>query len=93
MNIVTRVSNTSRSGVVGVLVDGALQLLQELVDVQQVTLSPEVGQWQGVRVVHGWVLRLSNHCASMTAVLTHAAALVAAAATAEDRKLDTLKSH
>jgi len=87
---VTRVSNTSRCGVVGVLIDSALQLLQELVDVEEVALSSQVGQWQRVGVVHGWVLSLSNHGASV-AVLAHTS-LVAAAA-AKNRELNTLEAH
>lgn len=60
-NVVSGVGHTSSRSVVGVLIDGALQLLQELVNVQEIALGPEVGKRQRVGVVHGWVLCLSNH--------------------------------
>jgi hypothetical protein len=79
---------------VRVFINSGLQLLQELVDVQEIALGPQVGKWQRVRVVHRRVLRLSNHCAAMAAaVLRHAAALVTAASTTENGKLDTLQAH
>lgn len=82
-------SDTSRRSVVRVLVDSALQLLQELVNVEEVALGSKVGQWQRVGVVHGRVLSLSNHGASV-AVLAHTS-LVAAGA--ENWKLNTLEAH
>jgi hypothetical protein len=71
---------------VGVLVDGALELLKELVNIEKVALCPQVGEGQRVGM-HGRVRGLSNHSAAL-AVLGHAA-LVAA----ENRKLDTLEAH
>jgi hypothetical protein len=85
--------NTCLSGLVGVLVDSALELLQELVNIEKITLRPQVGERQGVRVVHRWVCRLSNH-GTTVAVLTHTTALVAAATTAaENRELHSLEAH
>lgn len=86
MDVVARVSNTSCGSVVGVLIDGALELLQELVDVEEIALGPQVGERQRVGV-HGRVRGLSDHGAAL-AVLGHAA-LVAA----ENGKLDTLEAH
>jgi hypothetical protein len=85
--------NTSGRGMVGVLINGALQLLQELINVQEITLGPKVGKWQGVWVVHRRVLRLSYHRATVTAVLTHAGALVTTTAAAENWELNTLETH
>jgi len=84
--------NTCSCGLVGILVNGALKLLQELVNVQQVALSPEVGKRQRVWVVHWWMRGLSNHGTAL-AVVTHAAALVATLATTENWKLYTLEAH
>jgi hypothetical protein len=91
----TGVGNARGRGMVRVFVDSGLQLLQELIDVQEIALSPQVGKWQRVRVVHRRMLRLSNHCAAAvaTTILGHAAALVTAASTTEDGKLDTLQTH
>jgi hypothetical protein len=87
VNVVSaRLLNASSSGMVGVLIDGALKLLQELVDVEEIALCPQVGERQRVGV-HGRMRSLSNHGAAL-AVLRHAA-LVAA----ENRELDTLKAH
>jgi len=46
VDVVAGMSNTCGCGVVGVLVDGTLQLLQELINVQKITLGPEVGKRQ-----------------------------------------------
>lgn len=40
----TSLLHTGSRSVVGVLVDGALELLQELIDVEEITLGPQVGQ-------------------------------------------------
>lgn len=42
--------DTCGCGVVRVLVNGTLQLFQELIDVQKVALRPQVGQGKCVRV-------------------------------------------
>jgi hypothetical protein len=84
--------HTSGCSVVGILVDSALQLLQELVNVQKIALGPEVGEWQGIWVVHRRVLCLSHHGAAMP-ILRHAGALVTASTATENWKLNTLKTH
>jgi len=80
------------SSLVGVLVDSALKLLQELINVQQITLSPEVRKRQRVWVMHWWMSRLSNHCATLT-IVRHAATRIAACAATENWKLHSLKTH
>ena len=80
--------NTSSCSVVGVLVDSALKLFQELVDVQEIALSPQVGQGQRVGVMHWGMRSLGDHCATV-AVLGHARGLVAT----ENGELDTLETH
>jgi len=37
--------NAGCSGMVGVLIDGALELLEELINVEQIALGPQVRQW------------------------------------------------
>jgi hypothetical protein len=76
---------------VGVLVDSALQLLQELIDVQEITLRPQIGQGERVRV-HGRMRSVGKHSAT-TSIIAHATATVVAASAADDRELDTLKTH
>lgn len=80
--------NACSCGVVGVLVDSALKLLQELVNVQEIALGPQVRQGKRVGVVHRGVRGLGNHGATV-AVLRHARRLV----TTEDGELDTLETH
>jgi hypothetical protein len=46
VDVVAGVSNTCGCGMVGVLINGALQLFQELIDVQKIALGPEVGKRQ-----------------------------------------------
>lgn len=82
--------NTSRGVLARVLVHSGLKLLQELIDVQQIALRPQIRQRKGVRVMHRRVLCLGNHSATMAAVLGHAATLVTAA---EHWKLNSLKTH
>lgn len=89
VDVVAWMLHTSCGGVVRVLVNGALQLLQKLIDVQEITLSPEVGKRQRVGV-HRRVLRLSDHRATVSAILRHAGALVTAA---ENWELDSLEAH
>jgi hypothetical protein len=84
----TSLLNTSSRSLVGVLVDSALKLLQELVDVQEIALRPQVRKRKRVGVVHGRVRSLSDHSAAM-AVLRHARRLVAT----KYRELDTLETH
>jgi hypothetical protein len=84
--------NTCLGRLVGVLVYSTLELLQELVNIEEVALSPQIGEGKRVRVVHRWVCRLSDHGTSV-AVLAHATALVAATTAAKDRKLYSLETH
>lgn len=84
----TSLLDTSSRSVIGVLVDSALELLQELVDVQEIALGPQVRERKRVRVVHRRVRSLSNHSATV-AVLRHARRLV----TTKDGELDTLETH
>jgi hypothetical protein len=84
----TRLLNASSRGLVRVLVNGALELLQELVDVQEIALGPQVRERKRVRVVHRRVRSLSNHSATV-AVLRHARRLV----TTKNGELDTLETH
>lgn len=46
VDVVAGMRDTCGSGMVGVLIDGALQLFQELIDVQKIALGPEVGKRQ-----------------------------------------------
>jgi hypothetical protein len=87
-----RLVDSSSGGLIRVLIDSALELLQELVDVQKIALCPKVRKWERVRVVHRRVCRLSDHGTSMS-VLAHAAALVAATTSTEDWKLNSLETH
>jgi hypothetical protein len=87
----TGLVNASRRGRVRVLVDSTLQLLQELVDVQEIALSPEIGQGQSIWVMHRRVSGLSHHGATMP-ILRHTATLITAAAT-ENWKLHSLETH
>jgi hypothetical protein len=80
--------NTSSCSVVGIFVDSALKLLQELVDVQEIALGPQVRQGQRVGVMHWGMRSLGDHCATV-AVLGHARGLVAT----ENGELDTLETH
>lgn len=80
--------DTSSRGLVGVLVDSALKLLQELVNVQEIALGPQVGQGQRVGVVHRGMRSLGDHCATVT-ILRHARRLVAT----KNGELDTLQTH
>lgn len=75
-------------GAIGVLIDSALELLQELVNVEEVALGSQVRQRQRVGVVHRWMRRLGDHCATVT-VLGHTGRLVAT----EDGELNTLETH
>lgn len=80
--------DTSSCSMVGILIDGALELLQELVDVQKVALCSQVRQWQGVGVVHWRMRSLSDHCATV-AILGHTGRLVAA----KNGELHALETH
>jgi hypothetical protein len=80
--------HTCCSRVVRVFINSALQLLQEVVDIQQIVLTPDIGYWQRVRV-HGWMGCLRNHGASMP-VLGHATTLLVAPKNGE---LNTLEPH
>jgi hypothetical protein len=84
--------DTSGRGVIGVFIDGTLQLFQELINVQEITLSPKVRKWQRVWV-HRRVLRLSYHRATVTAVLRHTGTLITTTAGTENWELDTLETH
>jgi hypothetical protein len=67
VNVVsTSLLDTSSGGMVGVLVDGALELLQELVDVEKVALGSQIRQRQRVGVMHRRVRGLGNHGTTVT---------------------------
>jgi hypothetical protein len=74
--------------VVGVFINGALELLQELVDVQKIALGPQVGQRKGIGV-HRRMRWMRDHSAAATATVLRHATLVAA----NDGKLNALETH
>ena len=77
MDIVgSRLSNTSGSGMVAVLIDGALQLLQKVIDIDEISFGFQIRKGKRIRM-HRRMLRVSNHCTTSTAVLGHST-LVAA---------------
>lgn len=81
--------DTSSSSMIWILVYCALELLEELVNVQEVALCPKVGQWQRIWV-HGRMGCLCNHRPSSTmAIIRHTAAAI----TGDDRELDALETH
>jgi hypothetical protein len=75
------------------LVDSALELLQELINVQKIALGPQIGKWERIRVMHGRMSRLSDHCTTMP-ILGHATGVVTTtAAAAENWELYSLQAH
>lgn len=72
--VVAWLLDSSGSRCVGVLIDGRLHLLQELINVHQIILGSQVWQWQGVLVLWHWTTMASvvtidsNHGWSMHVV-------------------------
>jgi hypothetical protein len=89
----TGLVDTSSRGLIGVLVNRALELFQELVNVQEIALGPQIWERQRIRVVHGRVRGLSNHCAAVPVIAHAAAALVATATSTKNGKLHALETH
>jgi hypothetical protein len=82
----SRLSYSCGCGMVGVLIDCALELLQKVVNLKEVALRPQVWKRQRV-IVHGRVRSVSHHCAAVSVAL-HASLIPA-----NNRKLDSLQTH